>query len=43
MVEGEIFAPFDVDRDPDWVPPAVQEDEMSLFSAFAQQNSALGG
>lgn len=43
MVEAEIFADFEEQRDPDWVPPKVVEEEMSLFSAFAQENKALGG
>ena len=43
MVEGEIFAPFLDQRQPDWVPPQVVEEEMSLFSTFARQNETLGG
>jgi hypothetical protein len=44
MVETEIFAPFEnTSGDPDWVPPDVAEEEMSLFQAFSQQNSSLGG
>jgi len=44
QVEAEIFTPIRrPGQDADNVDPAVVEEEMALFAAFAGQTKALGG